>query len=74
MSEVVIGGCLGHSNPKATQFKFSVGRRKSAIKTSHLVMRRAKFKLLRELVSMVPCENCFEGAGVHQCCPDFQEG
>lgn len=44
----MIGGCFGSSNPKATQFKFSVGRRKSTIKTSPLDMRRADFKLLRE--------------------------
>lgn len=44
------------------------------MKTSSLDMRRADFKLLRVLVSMVPCENAFEGAGIHQCFPNFQEG
>ncbi|KAJ7402613.1 hypothetical protein BTVI_84829 [Pitangus sulphuratus] len=49
MNEVEIGGCLGHSEHEAIKFKLSVDRRKSASKTSALDMRRAEFRLLREL-------------------------
>ncbi|KAJ7410989.1 hypothetical protein WISP_105223 [Willisornis vidua] len=41
MSEVEIGGCLGHSNHKVIEFKISVDRRKSASETSALDMKRA---------------------------------
>ncbi|KAJ7411667.1 hypothetical protein BTVI_48805 [Pitangus sulphuratus] len=49
VSEVVIGGCLRHSDHEATEFKISVNRSKSASKTSALDMRRADFRLLGEL-------------------------
>ncbi|KAJ7413466.1 dtw domain-containing protein 2 [Pitangus sulphuratus] len=55
MGKVEIGGSLGHSNHEA-EFKISVGRMKSASKTSTLDMRRAYFRLLRELVSKVILE------------------
>ncbi|KAJ7395427.1 Serine/threonine-protein kinase DCLK1 [Pitangus sulphuratus] len=46
-----IGGCLGHSEHKVIEFKISVDRRKNASKSSALDMRRADFRLLRELVN-----------------------
>lgn len=66
-SEVKIGGHLSHSNHEVNKFKVSVGRRNSTLKTSTLDIRRADFRFLRELVSRVPWENTFEGAGIHQC-------
>ncbi|KAJ7413473.1 cytosolic phospholipase A2 beta-like isoform X4 [Willisornis vidua] len=66
VSEVEIGGCLGQSDHEVIEFKISVGRRKSASKISTLDMRRADFRQLWELVSKVPRENVFAGAGVLQ--------
>ncbi|KAJ7428099.1 adaptin ear-binding coat-associated protein 1 [Pitangus sulphuratus] len=51
VSEVEICGHLGHSKHEAVEFRISVDRRKSANKTSTLAMRKADFRLLRELVS-----------------------
>lgn len=62
-----IGGCLGHSDHEAIEFKISGDRRKNASKTSTLDMGRAAFRLLREPVNKVPWENAFEGPGVDQC-------
>ena len=67
MGEVATGGCLGHSSHEAVKFQIYGNRRKPASKTSTLDMRRADFRLLRELLSKVPWEKAFEGAGVHQC-------
>ena len=68
MGEVVIGGCLGHSDHEVVEFQI-IGddRRKTASKTSTLDMGRADFGLLKELVSKVPWESAFEGTGVHEC-------
>ena len=66
MGEMEIGGHLGHSDHEAVKFKIYGDRRKTASKTSTLDMRRADFRLLRELLSKVPWEKAFEGAGVHQ--------
>lgn len=41
------------------EFKISVDKRKNDSKTSSLDMRRADFRLFRELVSEVPRENVF---------------
>ncbi|KAJ7423786.1 hypothetical protein BTVI_08789 [Pitangus sulphuratus] len=49
VDKVEIGGRHGHSDHEATDFKISVDRRKSASKTSNLVMRRADFRLIRVL-------------------------
>ncbi|KAJ7417020.1 rna-directed dna polymerase from mobile element jockey-like [Pitangus sulphuratus] len=57
MSKVEIGNCLGHSSHKVIEFKISVNGRKCASKTSTLDIRRADFRLLRELVSKFPWEN-----------------
>ncbi|KAJ7410618.1 rna-directed dna polymerase from mobile element jockey-like [Pitangus sulphuratus] len=51
VNKVEIGGRLGHSDHEAIKFKISVDRKKSAIKPSTLDMRRADFRLLRELVT-----------------------
>ncbi|KAJ7406063.1 hypothetical protein WISP_136041 [Willisornis vidua] len=49
VSKVEMGGHLGQSDHEVIEFKISVERRKSASKTSTLDMRRADFRLLREL-------------------------
>ncbi|RMC09738.1 hypothetical protein DUI87_13525 [Hirundo rustica rustica] len=51
VSEMEIHDCLGHNDHEAIKFKICVDRRKSASKTATLDMRRADFRLLRELVS-----------------------
>ncbi|GAB0177896.1 hypothetical protein GRJ2_000254900 [Grus japonensis] len=66
MGELAIGGCLGHSDHEVVEFKIFGDRRKTDTKTSTLDMRRADFRLLRELVSQVPWETALEGIGVHQ--------
>ena len=55
VGDVVIGGRLGHSDHEVVEFKIYGDRRKSATKTSSLDMGKADFRLLRELVSKVPC-------------------
>ena len=67
VGEVVIGGCLGHSNHAVAEFQIIGNRRKTASKTSTLDMGRADFGLLKELVSKSPWESTFEGIGVHEC-------
>ncbi|KAJ7396027.1 rna-directed dna polymerase from mobile element jockey-like [Pitangus sulphuratus] len=49
MSDVVIEGHFGHNDHEAIEFKMSADRRKSTSKTSILDMRRADFRLLREI-------------------------
>lgn len=66
ISRVKIGSRLGHNDRKEIEFAISVDRRKNASKTSALNMRRGDFRLFRELISNVPWENVFAGAGVHQ--------
>ena len=66
VGKIEIGGCLGHTDHETVKFKICVDKRKAASKTSTLDMRRANFRLLRELLSKVPWEKAFEGAGVHQ--------
>ncbi|KAJ7399564.1 hypothetical protein BTVI_113959 [Pitangus sulphuratus] len=51
VSEAEIGGHLGHSDHEVIEFKISVERRKNINKTSAQDMRRADFRLLRELQS-----------------------
>ena len=67
MGEVVIGGCLDHSDHEIVEFQIIGDRRKTASKTSTLDMGRADFGLLKELLRQVPWESAFEGVGVHEC-------
>ncbi|GAB0176455.1 mitochondrial enolase superfamily member 1 [Grus japonensis] len=67
MGEVAIGGCLGHSDHEVVEFKIFGDSRKTDTQISTLDMRRADFRLLRELVSQVPWETALEGTEVHQC-------
>lgn len=50
MSQVAIGGWLGHSDHKVVEFQVMGSRRKTAIKTSTLGMGRADAGLLKELI------------------------
>ncbi|GAB0205778.1 hypothetical protein GRJ2_003043400 [Grus japonensis] len=54
VGEVVIGGCLGHSDHEVVEFQIVGERRKTTSKTSTLDMERANFGLLKELVCKVP--------------------
>lgn len=62
----MIDGCLGHTEHKAIELDISIDRKKNAIKTSTLDIRRAELRLVRELVSEVSWENAFEDARVHK--------
>lgn len=61
------GGALGHSSHKAVRLNILADGRKTATKTSALDMRRAEFRLLRQLLSRISWEAAFEGVGVCQC-------
>lgn len=71
LSQVGTGGRLGHSDHKSIEFQTS-DKRKRASKTSARGMRRADFRLLRELVSRLSRDNGFAGAGVHPCWSSFE--
>lgn len=62
--DAMVRGCLGHSDHKTVEFKIFGAMRKKVSKVSTLDFKRAKFKLLRELVSRVPWES--EGLRVHK--------
>lgn len=66
--EGLVSGVSGHlgQSGHAVEFKISVDSRKSANKTSTLDVKRAYFKILREVVGEVPLGNAFSGAGLHQ--------
>lgn len=63
----MIGGYLGHHDPKMVEFKiFSVMRKKfTTIATPYF--KRPKFKQLGDLLRSVPWESAFEGFGVLEC-------
>lgn len=54
MCEVMIGGCLGHSNHEMVEFKIFGDMRKIVIRATSLDFGRADFKLLKEAFSKVP--------------------
>ena len=51
---VMIGGCLGHSDHEMVEFKIFGVMRKKVSRVATLDLKRANFKLPRELVSSVP--------------------
>lgn len=67
MGEVVIGGCLHHSDHEIVEFQITGERRKTDSKTSTLDAGRADFRILKELVSKVPRKSAFEVTGVDEC-------
>lgn len=58
------GGSLGRSDHGAARFKIFANGRKTASKTLTVDMRRADFRLLKELRSKIPWEEAFEGFGM----------
>ena len=69
VGNVMVGGCLGHSDHEIIEFKIvSVMRKKDSI-VSTLDFRRAKFKLF----SRVSCDSAVEGSGVHECWSVFKK-
>ena len=70
--DVMVGGCLGHSDCEIVKFKiFSVIRKKDS-RVATLDFRRANFNLFRELFNRVPWQSAFEGLGVHKCWSVFK--
>ena len=63
MGEVVIGGCLGHSDHKVVDFQIIGNRRNTTSETSTLDMGRVDFRLVKDLASKVPWETVFEDIG-----------
>lgn len=61
----MISGCLGYSDHEVVELKIFGDRRKTVTKTSMLDIRRAEFRLLRELFSKVPKETASDDVGVH---------
>jgi len=67
VGDVIVGGCLCHSDHEMVEFKiFSVMRKKDS-RAASLDFRSANFKLFRELLSKVCWESSFEVLGVHEC-------
>jgi len=62
--DVMVSGCLGHSDHDMIEFKTVSVMRKKDSRVATLDIRRANFKLFRELFSRVPWESAFEGLGV----------
>ena len=61
MGDVMVGGCLGHSDHEMVEFKiFSIMRKKDS-RVATLDFRRANFKLFGELFSRVPRASTFGG-------------
>ncbi|KAK4827172.1 hypothetical protein QYF61_015134 [Mycteria americana] len=72
VGDVMVGGCLGHSDYEMVEFKiFSVMRKKDS-RVATLDFRRGNLKLFRELFSRVPWESAVEGLGVHECWSVFK--
>ncbi|KAK4811148.1 hypothetical protein QYF61_019779 [Mycteria americana] len=72
VGDVMVGGCVGHSDHEMVEFKIFGVMRKKVSRVATLDLRRANFKLFRELVSSVPWESAFEGLGVHECWSVFK--
>lgn len=50
----MVGGCLGHCDHELLEFRGYGVRRKKLTRVATLDIKRANFKLLRELVSNAP--------------------
>ena len=72
IGDVMIGGCLGHSDHEMVEFKIFSVMTKKVSRVATLDFRRANFKLFRKLVSSIPWESAFEGLGVHECWSVFK--
>ena len=67
MGEVMVGGCLGHSDQKMVEFKIVGDMGNPVRRASPLDSGRADFRLLKELVSKVPWESALEGIVARKC-------
>jgi len=64
--DVVVGGCLGHSDHKMTEF-FILGEvRREVSRTATLDFQRAEFGLFRSLVDRSPWVAVLKGEGVQE--------
>ena len=72
MGDVLVGGCLGHSDHKMVEFKIFGVMTKKVIRVATLDFQKANFELLRELLKSVPWESLSEGLGVHECWSVFK--
>ena len=73
VGDVMVGGCLGHSDHEMVEFKLLSVKRKKDSRVATLDFRRANFKVFRELFSRVPWESAFEDLGVHECWSFFKD-
>ena len=69
VGDVVVGGCLGHSDHKMVEFKLVSVMREKDSRVATLGFRRANFKPF----SRVPWESASEGLGVHECWSVFKK-
>ena len=72
VGDVMVGGCLGHSDHEMVELKLCSVKRKKDSRFATLAFRRANIKLFRELFNRVPWECAFEGLGVHECWSVFK--
>ncbi|KAF1487797.1 hypothetical protein FQV18_0002667, partial [Eudyptula minor novaehollandiae] len=61
MGEVMVGGCLVHSDHETVEFKIFGNTRKTVSRDATVDFGRAGFRLLKELVSKVPWKSAFKG-------------
>jgi len=64
VGDVVVGGCLGHSDHEMTEFLVQGEVKSGASKTTTMDFRRAAFGLFRMVVKGVPWEIVLQGKGV----------
>ncbi|KAK4814759.1 hypothetical protein QYF61_026736 [Mycteria americana] len=74
VSDVMVGGCLGHSDHKMIDFLILGEAARGVSKTATLDFRRADFGLFRRLVERVPWEAALKGKGVQEGWTFFKEG
>ncbi|KAK4814312.1 LOW QUALITY PROTEIN: hypothetical protein QYF61_014826 [Mycteria americana] len=66
VGDVMVGGCLGHSDHKMREFLILGEVRRGVSRTATLDFRRANFGLFRRLVDRVPWEAVLKGKGVQE--------
>ena len=66
VGDVMVGGCLGHSNHKMIEFWIQGEVRRGVSRTATLDFWRADFGLFRRLVDRVPWEAVLKGKGVQE--------
>ncbi|KAK4823640.1 hypothetical protein QYF61_004561 [Mycteria americana] len=73
VGDVMVGGCLGHSNHKMIGFSILGEVRRGVSRTATLDFWRADFGLFRRLVARVPWEAVLKGKGVLEGWTFFKE-